>query len=102
MGENEKPRITGEVIQIDDARIRDHLGEMIRGTVEEALNAMLDTEANRPGCVARFQLRRWPCAIAECKVNRLAVKIDQTIASVDAQVQFRLFGFQFPDGSIST
>jgi hypothetical protein len=34
----------GQVIQIDEARIRDHLGEMVRGTVEETLNAMLDTE----------------------------------------------------------
>src|SRR6188508_1299641 len=32
----------GQVIQIDEARIRDHLGEMVRGTVEETLNAMLD------------------------------------------------------------
>jgi hypothetical protein len=27
----------GQVIQIDEARIRDHLGEMVRGTVEETL-----------------------------------------------------------------
>jgi len=46
MDENEKPKAMGEVIQIDEARIRDHLGEM-RGTVEEALNAMLDAEADR-------------------------------------------------------
>jgi hypothetical protein len=31
----------GQVIQIDEARIRDHLGEMVSGTVEETLNAML-------------------------------------------------------------
>jgi putative transposase len=37
----------GQVIQIDEARIRDHLGEMVRGTVEETLNAMLDTEADQ-------------------------------------------------------
>jgi putative transposase len=37
----------GQVIQIDEGRIRDHLGEMVRGTVEEALNAMLDAEADR-------------------------------------------------------
>lgn len=37
----------GQMIQIDEARIKDHLGEMVRGTVEEALNAMLDAEANR-------------------------------------------------------
>ena len=27
----------GQVIQIDEARIRDHLGDMVRGTVEETL-----------------------------------------------------------------
>ena len=31
----------GQVIQIDEARTRDHLGEMVRGTVEETLNTML-------------------------------------------------------------
>ena len=36
-----------QVIQIDEARIRDHLGEMVRGTVEETLNAMLDAEADQ-------------------------------------------------------
>jgi len=36
----------GQVIQIDEARIRDHLGEMVRGTVEETLNALLDAEAD--------------------------------------------------------
>ena len=47
MDENETPKPMGQVIQIDEARIRDHLGEMVRGTVEEALNAMLDAEADR-------------------------------------------------------
>jgi hypothetical protein len=32
---DEKPM--GQVIQIDEARIRDHLGEMVRGTVEETI-----------------------------------------------------------------
>jgi hypothetical protein len=36
-----------QIIQIDEARIRDHLGKMVRGTVEETLNAMLDAEADR-------------------------------------------------------
>jgi len=45
----------GEVIRIDEARIRDHLGEMVRGTVEEALNAMLDAEADRLCGAERYQ-----------------------------------------------
>ena len=46
MDEKPETRPMGQVIQIDEARIRDHLGEMVRGTVEEALNAMLDAEAD--------------------------------------------------------
>ena len=34
----------GQVIQIDEARIRDHRGYTVRGTVAETLNAMLDAE----------------------------------------------------------
>ncbi len=45
----------GQVIQIDEARIRDHLGEMVRGTVEEALNAMLDAEADRLCGASRYE-----------------------------------------------
>ncbi len=37
----------GQVIQIDEARIWEHLGEMVRGTVEETLNGLLDAEADR-------------------------------------------------------
>jgi len=45
----------GQIIQIDEARIRDHLGEMVRGTVEETLNAMLDAEADRLCGAARYE-----------------------------------------------
>lgn len=50
---NEKPM--GQVIRIDEARIKDHLGEMVRGTVEEALNALLDAEADRLCGAARYE-----------------------------------------------
>ena len=45
----------GQVIQIDEARIRDHLGEMVRGTVEETLNALLDAEADRLCGAGRYE-----------------------------------------------
>ncbi len=35
------------VIRIDDERVREHLGHIVRGTVEETLNAMLEVEADR-------------------------------------------------------
>lgn len=37
----------GRVIEIDESRIREHLGELVRGSVEETLNALLDAEADR-------------------------------------------------------
>lgn len=45
----------GQVIQIDEARIRDHLGEMVRGTVEETLNAMLEAEADQLSGAGRYE-----------------------------------------------
>jgi len=42
------------VIQVDELKIRSHLGEVVRGTVEETLNAMLDAEAD-----ALCQARRY-------------------------------------------
>ena len=35
-----------KVIRIDEGEIRGHLDEMVRGTVEETLNALLDAEAD--------------------------------------------------------
>lgn len=35
------------VIKIDEAQIHSHLDEMVRDTVEETINKMLDAEADR-------------------------------------------------------
>ena len=48
----------GQVIEIDEARIRDHPGEMVRGTVEQTLNAMLDAEANQHCGAGSLQAQR--------------------------------------------
>ena len=34
------------IIEINEEKIKDHLGEFVRETVEETLNAMLDAEAD--------------------------------------------------------
>lgn len=46
MAEDNTPSL-GNVIHIDDERIQDHLGRIVRGSVEETLNALLDAEADR-------------------------------------------------------
>ena len=42
----------GKVIDIDEGKIQDHLGEVVRGSVEETLNGLLNAEADRvdAGC----------------------------------------------------
>src|SRR3979490_564434 len=45
----------GQCIQIDEPRIRDHLGEMVRGTVEETLNPMLVDDAAQLCGAGRYE-----------------------------------------------
>ena len=55
MSDDDGLKAMGQVIQIDEARIQDHLGEMVRGTVEETLNALLDAEADRLCGAGRYE-----------------------------------------------
>jgi len=43
------------VIEIDEARTRDYPGELVRGSVEETLNALPDAEADRSCNAARYE-----------------------------------------------
>ena len=45
----------GKVIEIDEARIKEHLGELVRGSVEDTLNALLDAEADQLCNAARYE-----------------------------------------------
>ena len=45
----------GKAVHIDEARIKDHLGEMVRDAVEVTLNTMLDAEADRLCGAARYE-----------------------------------------------
>ena len=38
--------MSGKIIEINEEKVKEHLGEFVRGTVEETLNAMLDAEAD--------------------------------------------------------
>lgn len=43
------------IIQIDEGRIKEHLGEIVRGSVQETLNALLDSEAERLCNARRYE-----------------------------------------------
>jgi len=55
MEEDSKGTDLGNVIRIDDERIRDHLGTIVRGSVEETLNALLEAEADRLCNAGRYE-----------------------------------------------
>jgi hypothetical protein len=47
MSEDRETSGLSNVVRIDDERIRDHLSQIVRGTVEETLNSLLAAEADR-------------------------------------------------------
>ena len=52
--ENEAKQLGG-VVQIDEGKIRAHLDEVVRATVEETLNALLDAEADHLCGARRYE-----------------------------------------------
>ena len=54
MGEDSTKALSN-VSRIDDERIQDHLGKIVRGSVEETLNALLDAEADRLCKAERYE-----------------------------------------------
>ena len=49
------PSPLNNVITIDDERIKTHLDRVVRGSVEETLNALLDAEADRLCNAQRYE-----------------------------------------------
>jgi putative transposase len=49
------PSPLGNVISIDDERIKNHLDRVVRGAVQETLNALLDAEADRLRNAQRYE-----------------------------------------------
>ncbi len=53
--EEDSTKGLSNVIRIDDERIQDHLKHVVRGSVEETLNALLEAEADRLVGAARYE-----------------------------------------------
>ena len=45
----------GRIIQIDEEGVRNHLKEIVKGTVQETLNTLLDEEADRLCNARRYE-----------------------------------------------
>ena len=83
MKEENKGRSMGQVIKIDEAWIRDHLGEMVRGTVEETLNAMLDAEADELCGAGRYER-------SADRVDTRAGSYDRTLHTSAGEVKLKV------------
>ncbi len=61
MSEDSEAKVLSNVVRIDEEQIRDHLGKIVRGSVEETLNALLDAEADRLCNAARYERTQARC-----------------------------------------
>jgi putative transposase len=52
---DDSTKLLSKVIRIDESEIRGHLDEMVRGTVEETLNGLLDAEADELCRAQRYE-----------------------------------------------
>ena len=93
MDNDSESRTLGKVVQIDDARIQDHLGELVRGTVEQTLNAMLDAEADAMCGAQRYE--RSPERI-DTRAGHYTRKFHTKAGEVDLKVPKLREGSYFP------
>ena len=80
--------VTGSVIRVDEQELRGHLDEVVRTSVKETLNGMLDAEADRLRQAKRYE--------------RTAERMDTRAGSYERKLQTkagrtRVVG-AFPDG----
>jgi putative transposase len=54
-GAGSEAKALGSVVQIDEGKIQSHLDEVVRSTVEETLNALLDAEADQLCGARRYE-----------------------------------------------
>jgi len=55
MAQKQSTTNRGTIIQINEEQVKNHLGEIVRGTVQETLNALLDEEASRLCNARRYE-----------------------------------------------
>jgi putative transposase len=63
--------------------LRDHLGEMVRGTVEETLNAMLDAEADQLCGAGRYER-------SQARQDTRAGSYERTLQTSAGEVRLKL------------
>ena len=73
----------GNVVTIDDERIKSHLDRVVRGSVEETLNALLDAEADRLCNAERYER-------SEARRDRRAGHYERKLQTKAGEVKLRI------------
>jgi len=83
MAQRESSTKGNTIIQINEQQIKEHLGEIVRGTVQETLNSLLDEEASRL-CNARRYER------TDARKDRRAGHYTRTLQTKAGEVDIRM------------
>ena len=59
-GEAAETKKSSQIIKIEEEKLHNHLDEVVRGTVEETLNALLQVEADALVWGTPLRTHRWP------------------------------------------
>ena len=93
---DDTPSPLNNVITIDDERIKSHLDRVVRGTVKETLNALLDAEADRLCNAQRYERSearhrvsqgRVPLSQTESDLGRISNLVSHTLVWVHLWVR---------------
>lgn len=89
----------GKVIHVDEEQIREHLGSLVRGTVEETLNRLLDAEADLLCNAARYErtnARKEGGSRQPLKIGRLTYVTQVTTLLTCAAIERRWYTYCAP------
>jgi len=73
----------GKIIQVDEEGVRKHLGEIVKGTVQETLNTLLDEEADRLCNAKRYER-------SEARIDRRAGHYARSLHTSAGEVEVKV------------
>ena len=76
--EDDGLKAVGNVIRIDQEHVRDHIDRVVRSSVEETINALLDAEAKQLCNVGSLQAavayEGGPCDVEDAEASRAGTR----------------------------
>jgi transposase-like protein len=77
-GPKEVKTMPHETVSFDEPKLQDYLGELVRKTVQDSLNALLDKEANQIVNAGRYE--RQACCSGHYRQNLTTTLRDVTLS----------------------